>query len=247
VGAFTPLDSRARWAIIALVAAAVANAFAIGVDIAEIDLMNRVIRGDESVTISDLDASDTRQAISGFAFLVTLILGAIFFIRWFHAAYKNLRVLDQPKLRFGDGWAIGSWFVPILNLWRPKQIANDIWRGSDPNAPRGIGEWKNYPVAPLLGLWWAAWIVTNVLGNFVGRLWLEGDDTADDIRTADYVDLVSSVAEIVAAVLAILVVRAITRRENDLSTRTAQTLDERSTDIYSSYLLPEADPKPPEA
>src|SRR5262245_48299477 len=107
--AFTPLDTRARWAIAALVAAAVANALAIGVDAAEIGLMNRYIRGDV-VTQAELDASDSRQALSGFVFLVTLILGAVFFIRWFHTAYRNLRALDQPNLRYGDGWAIGSWF-----------------------------------------------------------------------------------------------------------------------------------------
>jgi hypothetical protein len=27
------------------------------------------------------------------------------------------------SMRFGSGWAVGAWFVPILNWFRPKQIA----------------------------------------------------------------------------------------------------------------------------
>ena len=37
-------------------------------------------------------------------------------------------------LRYGTGWAIGAWFIPIFNLFRPKQIANDIDRASAPDA-----------------------------------------------------------------------------------------------------------------
>ena len=33
----------------------------------------------------------------------------------------------------GAGWAIGPWFVPILNLFRPWQIAVETWEGSDPD------------------------------------------------------------------------------------------------------------------
>src|SRR5215213_2684690 len=40
------------------------------------------------------------------------------------------RVLRCRDRRYGTGWALGSWFVPILNAWRPKQIINDIWHQS---------------------------------------------------------------------------------------------------------------------
>ena len=51
------------------------------------------------------------------------------FIRWLSRAYKNLDVAAPGFRRYGHGWAIGSWFVPFLNLWRPKEIINDIHRG----------------------------------------------------------------------------------------------------------------------
>ena len=43
-------------------------------------------------------------------------------------------------LRYGNGWAIGAWFVPILSLVRPKQMANEIWRGSERGVDLAGGE-----------------------------------------------------------------------------------------------------------
>jgi hypothetical protein len=220
VSELRPLAGRARWATIALAAVILVDLAAIWSDWLEIDLMNRVIDG-EDVPLEDLEASDDRQAVVGILQFLLLVITAFFFIRWFHAAYSNLRALGQTDLRYGTGWAIGAWFVPILNLWRPKQIANDIWRGSDPNAaPLTKASWDDIGVPLFLGAWWAAWIVSGILGNIVGRLWLS-TETAEDLRTAATVDIVTSIVSIVAAVLAIVVVRRLTARQEERTRRVA--------------------------
>src|SRR6476469_8990659 len=117
----TPLAGRARWAVIALVAVIATDVFAIGSDWLEIDLMNRVLDGAD-VSLDDLDSNDTRQGIAGLLSFGAFIAAVFLFLRWFHAAYRNLKALGQPNLRFTTGWAIGGWFVPFINLWRPKQI-----------------------------------------------------------------------------------------------------------------------------
>ena len=82
------------------------------------------------------------------------------FLRWFYAAYGNLPLLSAGSPRFKRGWAIGAWFVPILNLFRPKQIANDIWRGSDPQlSPGASPDWSGGSLPGLYALWWGGWIV----------------------------------------------------------------------------------------
>lgn len=207
-----PLDGRARWAVIALIAVIVTDALAIGSDLLEIRLMNRVIDG-EGVDVATLESNDDRQSVAAVLLLVAYVAAVVFFIRWFNAAYRNLPLLGQTELRFKPGWAIGAWFVPFLNLWRPKQIANDIWRGSKPGAPTLHRDaWQSAPVPALLGVWWAAWIVATYVGNIAARAWF-GNDTAEDVRAAATIDAVSLVVDIVAAVLAILVVRALTARQ----------------------------------
>jgi Domain of unknown function (DUF4328) len=136
----------------------------------------------------------------------------VVFLRWFSRSYKNLVPLGADDLRYRPGWAIGAWFVPILALWRPKQIANDIWRASDPDDPELLF-WHEKAVPALLTVWWAAWIVVNQIGFVVLRLAFKSD-TNEKIRTGDRVDLVLLVADIASCVLAVLVVRSITARQD---------------------------------
>jgi hypothetical protein len=82
----------------------------------------------------------------------------ILFAIWFYRAYQNLPAL-RTSGRYAAGWAIGAWVVPILNLFMPKQIADDIWRTSDPTLPENPTElWRAGKVAPILHWWWGVWI-----------------------------------------------------------------------------------------
>jgi Domain of unknown function (DUF4328) len=196
---FQPLRGPMKWAIIALVAVAVLDAIGIVSDYLEYDLYDRILSGG-SFTQHQLDDADLRQGTVAVLQLVALVASAVFFLRWFHRSYTNLRAVGGEQ-RYGQGWAIGAWFIPILNLFRPKQIANDIWRGSDPANP----------VATLLGWWWAAFLVSQFADNIAGRLAFSGN-TASDIRSADLASLLGESFDLIAAILAILVVRAMTAR-----------------------------------
>lgn len=136
---FTPVGSRARWAIVLLAATIVIDVIAIAFDAWDIATINSFLDG-RNLDIAPLLRSDHRQTLIGRAQLATFVVAAILFIRWFHASYRNLRSLGTPESRFKPGWAIGVWFVPILNLWRPKQIADEIWNAGDPEVPPTQGE-----------------------------------------------------------------------------------------------------------
>src|SRR5262249_18210165 len=59
------------------------------------------------------------------------------------------------------GWAVGWYFIPFANLVVPVRAVGQMWRGTFGQ----IGEYKDSGV---IGLWWAAWLVDNILGN-IGR------------------------------------------------------------------------------
>jgi hypothetical protein len=138
------------------------------------------------------------------------LLGAAIFLAWFYRAYSNARTLGIPFLRHDRGWAIAAWFIPIMALVWPKRMANDAWRASDPELPRNDVDWLKRPVAPIVHLWWAAWLVANFAENAWGRL---EPTTVDGLRGATVLAIVGEAAYMVAAVLCILFIRRLTARE----------------------------------
>jgi hypothetical protein len=73
---------------------------------------------------------DDRVHGAAIAALLTLLATAAVFITWFARVVNRLHAARPNEFRYGAGWAIGAWFVPVLNLFRPKQIADDAWRAA---------------------------------------------------------------------------------------------------------------------
>jgi len=89
---------------------------------------------------------------SGFGFFVAMVM----FLVWFYRARVNAESHGWPQRR-SPGWAIGAWFVPVVNLWIPFQIMVDIWRA-------GLPEQARTNIAILPGIWWTSllaffWVV----------------------------------------------------------------------------------------
>jgi hypothetical protein len=175
-------------------------------------LLNDALAG--TIDEGALVASDSRMAALGVVLLISYGITVVLFLFWFHRAYKNLRALGIRKLGHKTPMAIFSWFIPIYTWFGPKAIANEIWRGSEPNPPSHPHAWTERHVPPLLHWWWALWLLNLVAGQVSWRIW-RGADTLEAERTATIADFFTIPVEMVAAFLAVLVVRAITRREED--------------------------------
>ncbi len=160
-------------------------------------------------SLSDYDdAADTYSATALLASLALLATGIVFII-WFHRTRVNAEVFDAAGQRKKRGWAIGGWFVPIVNLWFPKQIANDIWRASTP--------WGGDQGRGIVNAWWTLWVVSLVTSGASFRM--SGDNTIDSQEELDAVQrevsigVVSDLVGIAAAIVAILFVRRLTARQ----------------------------------
>jgi hypothetical protein len=144
------------------------------------------------------------------ALLAVLLTVVPVFIAWFHRLYSNLPALGAGQLRFGRGWAIGAWFVPFLNLWRPKQIANDIWRASNPDA-QDAG-WRGQPVAGVVHLWWGLYLSSNLVNQAVVRLSVTAEGAAD-LRRQALLEIGAAALDAVAALAAMWLVAQMTARQ----------------------------------
>jgi hypothetical protein len=133
---------------------------------------------------------------------------------WTGRMYHNLFALGVDDLRFSPGWGVGAWFVPFLNLVRPKQIVDDLWRASDPQAAPST--WRNRPVSGIVHGWWAL-LLTGFFAD-------PGDAETID-RTGAVVWIIGACCMVVASGFSWWVTSQLTERGESFAARRGQLLD----------------------
>ncbi len=101
---------------------------------------------------------------------VALLLTGLVWIVWFYRSYRNLGSLGHRNAH-AVWWAIFGWVIPLVSLYRPRQIAGELWVGSRPpdRTDLGAGLRAELEVPWYLNAWWGFFVVTN-LALAVNRL-----------------------------------------------------------------------------
>ncbi len=134
---------------------------------------------------------------------ILVFLGcAISWSMWKYKLYESLHAVYGLETERSAGWAVGSYFIPFVNIYLPYQIMKEIW---DTQTMQGA-ELGGNPV----GYWWGMWLVSNFATQAVVR-WSEGG--FQDLPIAY---LFTDVLNILSAVFAILLVKRITARHMQL-------------------------------
>jgi hypothetical protein len=126
--------------------------------------------------------------------LGALLFCGIAFVVWFRRAFGNAHALGL-RSNYGPGWAIGGWFVPVLHLFRPVQLASEMW---------GHAGRERVGSAAILVLWWCCYVVSGFLTRTAMGWSTPG--TAPDFAWL----LFAGAAEVVGLGLAIVIVRRLT-------------------------------------
>jgi heme/copper-type cytochrome/quinol oxidase subunit 2 len=188
---------------------------AIAVAIHRKSLFERILT-DGDFTIREADLSDTLSFLVAVLQVAVSVAVIVVWLIWFHRARVNAERYGNA-LRHGTGWAIGAWFVPVLNMVRPKAITDDIARASDPQLLFAPKNPLGLPRPPLITVWWIAWLIDNA----ASRVYINGTRSDDPVKQPGILkaEIVVTLLDIVTVVLAILVVVLITNRQqrkNDL-------------------------------
>ncbi|NGN95151.1 DUF4328 domain-containing protein [Nocardioides sp. KC13] len=115
---------------------------------------------------------------------------------WLLRSYDFAKLVDPAfPMRRSRSWTWLGWWVPIVSLWFPFQIVDDVRRAT------AKGEARPSPT-----LWWAAWLIATWAPKIPMR-----DDGGVLINSRD---AVSAVAMVVACVTWISIIRGITRDQD---------------------------------
>jgi hypothetical protein len=158
----------ASWRIVLVISTwlSVASAFLSGLEALNLytSISAAVDATNSDSPISDAywaDVSNSEAAVAVFAILSlpVLLTAIVSLIGWTHANARLAFLLDERKLSFGTGWAIGSWFVPILNLFRPRKILKE-----------SLAAVSNSRFTLLLNTWWVLFLINTTGQNALANL-----------------------------------------------------------------------------
>jgi len=196
-------SQRANWILIAFYLMLVLTIAFIASNLMQYDMMQKVY------TLEEVEANDLRQQIIALAYYLTFILCAVFFILWFRRAYYNLQAIGISTLHT-DSWAAGSWFIPILNLYRPYQIMAEIWEQTQNRISNNPHESK-----VLIGLWWGGWVIGSIIDQISDRVGRPG--TLEAIESSTLLVIVSECISLITLILIILIIRKVSSWEQILA------------------------------
>lgn len=143
--------------------------------------------------------------------IVVFIATIVAFLMWLYRSYENLPHFGVRKndLQYSSGWAVGSFFIPFVNLVVPYRAVKELWSKSVPKSLEMFRE----PAPPMIfPFWWAIWLISNFANNIYLRLSWGGHVTPEVDATFG---IFTGLLDILAAILAIMVVREIDRQQSE--------------------------------
>lgn len=143
--------------------------------------------------------------------IMLYVATVIFFCVWLHRANKNLRAFNPwARPEHSAGWAVGSFFVPFVNLVVPYRAVREVWQKSGPPEEAVLSEPATPAVFPV---WWLFWLLAIFSGRISMRLSFN-ENVAES--TATIVSILAVALLTLASVFAYLVVDAIDKRQEEM-------------------------------
>jgi hypothetical protein len=133
--------------------------------------------GPDGTPIVPDDADDTGWMLEYAGWIVNALLIVPYFM-WLYRANQNCRHFSHI-MHFKPKWAVGCHFVPPMNVFRPCQVVQEIWRVS--TNPR---TWHNDRRSVLVGIWWGLTLATIALAIFNFVQSLEAASHDDQVQVA---------------------------------------------------------------
>ena len=108
------------------------------------------------VTLSDSVSIITLIASIG-AWLVTS--------RWLAQRYDQQVSISPGSIRLSRPWAFWSWIVPVVSLWFPKMIIDDLLKAKENDSGQIITKHKTKSVLSETRTWWFCFVLYSLMSN----------------------------------------------------------------------------------
>lgn len=162
------------------------------------------------------EANDLRQMLIGFLQIGIFIASMVVFLNWFRRAYGNLHRITTSFLVHKEKMAVWAWFIPIIHLFRPVQIMNEIWDETQAEISKLDSSYIPQNGRMLVGIWWTLHIITMIFERATWRTALK-DETLEQLIEGTLITMVSDLMVIPEAALVMFIVYRFSKIETTLA------------------------------
>ena len=131
------------------------------------------------------------------------IMCIVLFFAWVNRTCKNAWLLDPPHINITPRMAVGYFFIPVVNLWKPYVAMKQIRKAS-------YG--SDHPLSKVLPLWWTSWLVLTVL-VFALVMVQENNPTEQGMEIARKLGIIRTPVKLVFYFLSIALIHHLTRSQ----------------------------------
>ena len=173
----------------------------------QIDVLDKMDSGyyqSESTMMEAANANDSRAAVMAIIWIIVYVTTGILVLMWIFKAHKNALRYGIKK-KFSAGWAVGSFFVPIISLLRPYQAMKELHLCSEYPI-----SWQNEKTGVIFPIWWTLWLVTNFIDQFLLKWYMNvSDPSINQLIEHTYLDIASDVLSVITTFIFLKIIGTI--------------------------------------
>ena len=210
---YVSAQAAARWATGLLITAGAVAWVAVGVDLAELTLLARASAGDSVEAIERTAQVQTARALAN-AQLLVFVATAIGFLIWLYQVRANLRAFGVRRLSYPRSWVVAGFLIPAVNLFRPYQVVEEVWRASDPASVDPF-LWRELRAPRLVLAWWCAFLAYALIEVLAQSTEISAGLSFARLQMSATLRFCADIAAGGAAALAYLLVRGISEAQDE--------------------------------
>lgn len=152
---------------------------------------------------------NTLEIIYGYIailYIIVSVISVITFLRWFYRAYDNLKIATK-NTTYSSGWAIGFWFIPIVNLFMPYLVMKDLYVKTDRKLLHENILYRHRLKTNYIGWWWALWIIAWWIGKITLRVGWNAESGVIESFDEHIFTLAESICRIFLCMITIIVIK----------------------------------------
>lgn len=216
-------ETRAKVTIALILTVMLVNIVNFVFDVSNFELYKKIAAG-AKYTVEEIENREFNNLVILMVYITVFVASAVAFIMWFRRAYNNIKCLGTDINHY-ENWTVISWFIPVLNLFRPYQIMREMYKKSDEYITSRDSEHKPAELI-FVGWWWALWIMTALYGNIVQVITINAESLGDYLLSSKLFVL----NVLLTVPLALCTIRVI---------KDYRKIEKKITDIHNNSAMPE--------